>query len=56
MLNGGDVRLRWRGGGEAGGGVVEERLGRVEDVEFEVFPALNEVCMIQSRGEMGRIG
>lgn len=56
MLDGGDVRRRWRGGGEARGGVVKERLGRVENVEFEVFAALDEVCMIQRRGDMGGVG
>lgn len=56
MLDDGDIRRGWRAGGEAGGGVVEERLGGVEDVEFEVFPALDEVRMIQSRGDVGGVG
>ena len=50
MLDGGDVGGRWRGGGKVGGGVVEKRLGGEQDVEFEVFAALNEVRMIESCG------
>lgn len=56
MFRGSDVGRRWRGGGKVGGGVIEKCFGGVEYVELEVFPALDEVCMIQSRGKMGGIG
>lgn len=56
MFDCGDVRSSGGCGGEAGGGVVEERLGRIEDVKFEVFATLDEVCMIQCGGKMSGIG